>query len=564
MISMKKRRPDYRKIRATKSYTIAELAAATEREDATVREWIKDGLQPMDELQPTMLFGWVVRAWLHEKWEKRRNPCPPGMMHCLGCKVARRPLQGSVMILPTRAGATQVGAVCIHCGSKMNRTMTNSDAAHFQKMLSVSVGEIAGFVVRDTWSTKPAMEADSYAELAPSHSQSRSKAPSEPSPAINLGTNNGSDSSVSRPVVLPRNPHNERLKSSFFEFCEHAQGRSSKSIRKDEIALLIFDQFGAFVDRKSFCKQEAMDFKSYLKAGPLELPTILSILKTVKRFLVWLKGQPGFNRNINSNDVEYLNLTSKERRSGQASSPRKFPSIDDVTSVLRSMPAQTFEEQRNRALVALFGLTGIRVNAARTLKLKRVDVERLLVRQASREVETKFSKEISSFLFPMHAFWTEIFVDWVNVLRTKFSFSDADPLFPKMHFERGRSASFQKRCFTKDHWADGQMATRVVKAAFQANGFPAHGPHSFRHMIVHEMYGRKLSILQDRALSQNLGHSRVSTTHAYYGKVLVEHQGELVKSMASNPESDEAKIEKKLLEISDFIDEYRARRGRTD
>jgi integrase len=549
MISIKKRRPDYRKIRATKSYTISELAKATDREEATIREWIKDGLQTMDELRPTMLFGSVVRSWLREKWEKRRNPSPSDMMHCLHCKGSRQPLVGSVVIVPTGAGASRVSAVCLDCGSKMNRAMTNHAAAFLQNMAASSVDEIMGFVGDDTWSTKPTMEADCYAGLAPSLSPSQAKAPFELLPGVKLGSRKRSDGHAPRPVILPCNPYNERLKRGYFEFCEHAKGRSAKSIRKDETALLMFDQFSRFVDRKSFSKREAMDFKCYLKAGPLELPTILSILKTVGRFLIWLREQPGFNRNINLTDVEYLNLTAKERRSGQASSPRKFPSIDDVTVVLRSMPAQTFEEQRNRALIALLGLTGIRVDAARTLKLKHFDAETRLVRQISREVETKFSKEIHSYLLSWFPLWEEIFLGWVDVLSTKLLFGETDPIFPKTLFERGRAASFQKRTLTREHWADGQMATRVVKAAFQACGLPAYGPHSFRHMIVHDMDTRNLSIQQYKALSQNLGHGRVSTTVSSYGKISVADQGKLVRGAENGPTESPNALARDIFEL---------------
>jgi hypothetical protein len=47
---------------------------------------------------------------------------------------------------------------------------------------------------------------------------------------------------------------------------------------------------------------------------------------------------------------------------------------------------------------------------------------------------------------------------------------------------------------------------------FESAGLPPFTPHSFRHMIVSEMYARKMTVAEFKAWSQNLGHEGAQTT----------------------------------------------------
>ncbi|HEY2884411.1 MAG TPA: hypothetical protein VGJ08_04280 [Rhizomicrobium sp.] len=66
------------------------------------------------------------------------------------------------------------------------------------------------------------------------------------------------------------------------------------------------------------------------------------------------------------------------------------------------MPIDIVVERRNRALMAMGILTGIRDRALISLSLRHVDMskEPPLVRQEPDRVETKFAKNISNYFFP--------------------------------------------------------------------------------------------------------------------------------------------------------------------
>jgi site-specific recombinase XerC len=68
------------------------------------------------------------------------------------------------------------------------------------------------------------------------------------------------------------------------------------------------------------------------------------------------------------------------------------PSIEQIRRAMFAMPDNTDIEKRNRALFALMLLTGARVDAIASMRLKHVDLVARKVDQHARQVRTKFSK----------------------------------------------------------------------------------------------------------------------------------------------------------------------------
>jgi integrase len=64
--------------------------------------------------------------------------------------------------------------------------------------------------------------------------------------------------------------------------------------------------------------------------------------------------------------------------------------------------------------VALVTITGARVNAVLSLKLRDIDVDRRVLIQDARTVRTKFGKTFDSWFFPMGDDIERIVVEWVR------------------------------------------------------------------------------------------------------------------------------------------------------
>ena len=102
------------------------------------------------------------------------------------------------------------------------------------------------------------------------------------------------------------------------------------------------------------------------------------------------------------------------------------------------MPVQTEIERRNRALMAFALLTGARDSALASMKLKHVDLAAGSVFKHARAVNTKFSKNFTTYFFPVGGEARQIFDAWMTSLRQEKLWGNDDPLLPATLVELGR------------------------------------------------------------------------------------------------------------------------------
>ncbi len=327
-----------------------------------------------------------------------------------------------------------------------------------------------------------------------------------------------------------KNPANEKIKLTYFDFLRHADGKSEQTIRQVERSLTRFEESTRRAPFKSFDQKQAIAFKESMSKQDLSPATTFSTVQDVKRFFAWLSWQQGFKRSIRPTEIEYLNLSDKMVRTAMQPAEKRFPTLQMIEKVVASMPHATSIEKRNRALVAFTAITGIRDGALVTLKVKHFDEERCLVLQNPNEVSTKFGKRIDTFLFPLNDEFEAIVFEWVRYLKNEELFAASDALFPKTALGHGTDQCFDHTRLSRKHWAYATPICTIFKTAFMAAGLPAFTPHKFRDMIVSEAYRRKLSIDELKAWSQNLGHNAMLTTLTSYGKIPTEVQGQLVRN----------------------------------
>lgn len=340
-----------------------------------------------------------------------------------------------------------------------------------------------------------------------------------------------------------RHPDNERIKFRYFDFLKQADGKSEQTIRQVEKAILRFEEFTRFANFKTFDQKQATGFKATLTRIDLAAATILSTVNCLKRYLRWLATQPSYKSRIKPGDIEYLNLSEKDVRAASAPAEKDFPTLPMIEHVVAGMLHKPPIELRDRALVAFTAITGIRDGALVSLKLKHFDTDRRLVLQDPREVATKFSKRIDTFLFPLNATFEPLVLEWVRYLREEQLFADHDPLFPKTAFGLDKNNCFEASGLSREHWANATPIRTIFKTAFASAGLTEFTPHRFRDMIVSEMYKRGLSVVEFKAWSQNLGHEGAMTTLTSYGKLSIEEQGLLVRQSAI-PKSNDDLLEK--------------------
>ena len=344
---------------------------------------------------------------------------------------------------------------------------------------------------------------------------------------------------TSRKVAsMPKlNPLNERVKRDYARHLKAAQGKSAATVDAALKAIARFEDYTGARDFKTFRREQAIAFKEGLAATTgmrsgdvLSASTQTATLAALKDFFRWLAWQSGFKSKIHVPDIEYFNPSNKDAAVAKAGKLRDFPSIHQVRATIGLMPVDTVVRRRDRALMALAVLTGIRDRALVSLSLRHVDMGKAppLVRQEPDRVETKFAKNISTFFFPVGDDFRQIVGEWVEELQTRLLFGQNDPLFPRTKMGHDGDKWFCVAGVEPVHWADASPVRAIFKEAFTRAGLPYFPPHSFRHTLGHLMQTMCRTPEQIRAWSQNLGHENIATTLTSYGKIDAHRQGAVI------------------------------------
>ena len=227
------------------------------------------------------------------------------------------------------------------------------------------------------------------------------------------------------------NPPNERIKRDYLRYLKGARGKSEATLDAIRKALSRFENYTGARDFKTFRREQAIGFKERLaetdglRTGEtLSLATQSVTLAALREFFTWLAWQPGFKSKIHVPDIDYFSLSMKDCATAKAKKLRDFPSLEQLRLVIEAMPFETVIDRRNRALVTLATLTGIRDRALVSLSLRHVDMTKSppLVRQEPDRVATKFSKSINTYFYPLGDDLTAIVLQWIDELRGHASF----------------------------------------------------------------------------------------------------------------------------------------------
>ncbi len=337
------------------------------------------------------------------------------------------------------------------------------------------------------------------------------------------------------------NATNERIKRQYFAYLTEALGHSEQTIDAVAKAISRFEAFTRYKDFKSFHIEQAKAFKRDLaerrgdRSGqPLSKATLYATLTALKRFFVWLAGQPGYKSRISYSDAEYFNLSVKETRIAKSGRPARVPTLEQIRYVIQNMPATTEIERRDRALVAFAIVTGARDGAIASFRLRHIDVAEGKIDHDAREVRTKFSKSYVTTFFPVGDDIRVVVVDWVNYLRAEKLWGLEDPLFPATKVAVGENHRFEAAGLDRRPWSSAGPIRAIFREAFAAAGLQYFNPHSFRKTLA-LLGGQKCRTPEEyKAWSQNLGHEDVLTTISSYGEVSSYRQTEIIRSLGKN------------------------------
>lgn len=319
---------------------------------------------------------------------------------------------------------------------------------------------------------------------------------------------------------------NEQVKRGFFEHLRGAEGFAESSVSKFAEAVFQWQTFSEDEDFAAFDKSKALAFREWLgsraaktKSGSLSLVAQYHYLRRLKRFFMWLSGQPEYRNKILKNEVDFLRLSKKDARIARSGTTRKMPTFEEAKAIIEGIEVKNEIDMRDRALLSFALATGIRISAIISLRMKSFDQEKKLIDQNPGDgVKTKNSKRILSTFFPVGWDGPErYFLEWFDYLKSK-GFRSEDPLFPSTmsHFSE-IGASYSKDFVGNGFWCGTGAARKIFEKRCHDAGLPYFHPHSFRHLVVSILSKTRLTEEEKRAISLNLGHANVGTTFGSYG-----------------------------------------------
>lgn len=343
--------------------------------------------------------------------------------------------------------------------------------------------------------------------------------------------------------MLKPNPENERQKRTYFTFLREAHGRDEATIDRVAASLARFEASTKSRDFRRFHREQAVAFKAKLSEAlnrrtgeRLSKSTLLSTLRDLRAFFLWLAQQPRYRSKIAYSDADYFNLSDKEIAIARASRKPDPPTVEQMRRVLEVMPIRTIFDRRDRALVATACLTGARVKALVTLRLGHVNINAGYIDQDARSVDTKFAKTFRSDLHGLVVGALDVLTDWCAELR-KSGWGPGDPLFPQTDMGLSEGGSFKAIGLARKGWSTSQPVREIFQRAFKAASLTYKHPHLLRDTLVHTYMAMDLTPAQLKAVSQSLGHADVLTTLTSYGNIPNHRQSELIRSIAARSNS---------------------------
>lgn len=126
---MAKRHPNHRLVKLHRNYTVEEVAMVLGAHKNTVRHWLKNGLDAIDQRRPVLILGMVLVAFLKHRRQSGKRPCKPGEIYCLRCREPRRPSDNLVHYRSLIADRGDLVGNCSACAAALYRRTSMANLA---------------------------------------------------------------------------------------------------------------------------------------------------------------------------------------------------------------------------------------------------------------------------------------------------------------------------------------------------------------------------------------------------------------------------------------------------
>ncbi|UWR09969.1 helix-turn-helix domain-containing protein [Sulfitobacter mediterraneus] len=125
-------------VKANATYDVLEAARALNVTPATIRNWIKDGLEAMTSAKPYLILGSAIREYLQERYAAARRPLKDDELFCPSCGKGRKPLNLLVSQSQITIKTDLLKGICQHCGCTATRMISHKQRLVFATTFQIS------------------------------------------------------------------------------------------------------------------------------------------------------------------------------------------------------------------------------------------------------------------------------------------------------------------------------------------------------------------------------------------------------------------------------------------
>ncbi len=247
--------------------------------------------------------------------------------------------------------------------------------------------------------------------------------------------------------MIKVNAGNERIKMAWIEELEAEYAPST--VDQKLKALDTFEQATDFASFTDLSRIHAKTFLDAVMARNISSATRASCVNNVKAFFEWMVMSERLKGKQARLPIKALRLTRKGQRAARSQRQVKRATVAQITQTMQAMPKTNAIERRNRALIAVALLSGARDGAIISMNVGHVDLAGKEFHQHPDEVDTKASKMIYTWFYPVSGEITHEVADYIAYLKSVLGFTDNDPLFPATNQGQDENDRFTADGLTK-------------------------------------------------------------------------------------------------------------------
>src|SRR5690349_4993872 len=115
------RHPNPRLAKIHRSYSVEEVSRLFGIHKNTVRNWLRQGLEPIDDQRPTVIRGTEIRRFLTDRRSRTKQTCGPGRIYCLPCRAPKVPAGKMAECVEVGDSTGTLRGICPDCDRMIYR-----------------------------------------------------------------------------------------------------------------------------------------------------------------------------------------------------------------------------------------------------------------------------------------------------------------------------------------------------------------------------------------------------------------------------------------------------------